>query len=434
MFNFSRQNGHSESNGRSRVLVVGTTPDYVDLLQCEHPGKCLFLTDSRLRLRAKEPPPRDADEVLYRYDKLLSVFELLKRHQDRYDIKVIGIACFDCESISLASLIAKRFRLPYPCPDAIVCCRNKRSMKQKWIAGGTTSPGFSIVRRSEEAVDFLRRTGGPCVIKPLSGSGSELVFRVEGETDCRLLFGKIIAGLASRRTAPLYRSCKEGQENLLMEELVDGEEYSCDFIVSKGSVNVIRLTRKHLLKKGPLGTIEAYELSPNRPDVCRNSRLSPLLLNAATSLGINHAICMADFIVRGDRAIFLEVTPRCGGDCLPSLLTTACDFDILGLVIGFAMEEVGKTVVQVKESAVALRLFADRAGTLEWIDTSDLREDRRVLSVVMKRRLGEKIKLPPIDYDSWVLGHLIYRPDPGRSVSEQNEELKSMLQVKISEK
>ena len=416
------------------MLVVGTTPDYVDLLRREHPEECLFLTESRLRLQAKEPQPDDHEEVLYRGDKQLSAVELLKRHQGRYGVKVAGVACFDCESMPLASLIAKRFGLPYPSSEAVDRCRNKRRMKQEWKADGTPNARFSIVRQSEEAVEFLHQIGGPCVMKPLSGSGSELVFRVENESDCRLSFGKIIAGIKARRTAPLYRSCKEGIASILMEEWVEGNEFSCDFLVETGRVRVIRLARKYLRRNGPSGTIEAYELSANLPDACRDSRLAPWLLRAASSLGIDRAICMADFIVREDQPVFLELTPRCGGDCLPSLLKTACDFDVLGLAIRFARKMADKAVVRVRESTVALRLFADRAGTLEWTDTTALMDDRRVLSVVLTRRLGDQVKLPPLDYDSWILGHVIYRPAPRREVSEQNDELRSLFQMRIAEK
>jgi hypothetical protein len=271
-------------------------------------------------------------------------------------------------------------------------------------------------------------------MKPLSGSGSELVFRVDNDSDCRISLGKIIAGIKARRTAPLYRSCEEGRESVLMEEWVEGDEFSCDFLVEMGRVRVIRLARKYLRRNGPSGIIEAYELAPNRPDACRDSRLAPWLLRAASSLGIDRAICMADFIVRGDQPVFLELTPRCGGDCLPSLLRTACEFDVLGLAIRFARKTVDEAVVRASESTVALRLFADRAGTLEWADTTALTDDRRVLSVVLTQQPGDPVKLPPDDYDSWILGHAIYRPEPGRSVTEQNEELSSMFRVRIAEK
>lgn len=416
------------------MLVVGTTPDYIDLLRLEHPGKCLFLTESKLRLQAKEPDPGSRDEVLFRDDKRLSAIGLLERHQKRYEIEIIGVACFDCESMPLASLIAKRLGLPYPSSETVACCRNKRRMKQRWRSCGTPSPIFSVVNRAEEAVEFLQKVGGPCVMKPLSGSGSELVFRVENEDDCRLSFNDIIVGLTARRTAPLYRACKEGRTSVLMEEWIEGEEFSCDYLIDKGRVRVIRLARKHPRRNGPSGIIEAYELSPDLPDACRDSRLAPLLLRASSSLGIDRSICMADFILRGNQPLFLELTPRCGGDCLPSLLKTAYNFDTLGMTIRFARESVDKAVVRVNEPAVALRLFADRAGTLEWTDAAALRDDRRVLSVVLTRRVGDQVKLPPLDYDSWILGHVIYRPVPGRSIPEQNEELKLLFQIKIAEK
>jgi biotin carboxylase len=433
MLNLRRPNGHSEPNGRSRVLVVGTTTDYVDLLRRGHPEECLFLTKLRLRLHAKEPRPADGEEVLYRGNRQLHAIELLRRHQYRYGIKVVGVVCFDCESMPLASFMAKRLGLPYPSSKAVKCCRNKRLMKQHWRAGGTSNPRFSIVQRSEEAVEFLQQIGGPCVLKPLSGSGSELVFRVENSAECRLRFEKIISNLKSRRTAPLYQFCKEGRGSILMEEWIDGEEFSCDFLVETDRVRVIRLTRKYLRHNGPPGTVEAYELSPNLPDACRESRLTPLLLRAASTLGIDYGICMADFIVRGGQPEFLELTPRCGGDCLPSLLKTACNFDMLGMAIRFARTTVDNAMVLVNESTVALRLFADRPGTLEGMDTAALAADRRVLSAVLTRRSGDEIRLPPLDYDSWILGHVIYRPVPGRAVSEQNDELKSLFHFEIAE-
>ena len=124
MLDHRRPNGRSEPNGRSRVLVVGTTPDYVDLLRRNHPEACLFLTEFRLRLLAEEPQPNNDEEVLYRWNRQLSAIELLKRHEERYGVKIIGVACFDCESMPLASLIAKRFRLPYPSLEAVDRCRN----------------------------------------------------------------------------------------------------------------------------------------------------------------------------------------------------------------------------------------------------------------------------------------------------------------------
>ncbi|HYW78747.1 MAG TPA: ATP-grasp domain-containing protein, partial [Thermoguttaceae bacterium] len=286
----------------------------------------------------------------------------------------------------------------------------------------------------DEAVRLFHEIDGPCVLKPLTGSGSELVFRVDNEADCRRAFEQVIAGLKACRTAPLYRSCKEGQASVLVEECVEGDEFSCDFLIENRRIRIVRLTKKYRRRHSPFGTIEAYELSADRPDVCRDSRLAPHLLAAASSLGIDRAICMADFIVCGDgRPKFLELTPRCGGDCLPSLLKTACDFDVLGLALRFARGNVRDVAPRVVKRAVALRLFADRSGVLERTDTTALMADPRVLSVTLTKQPGARLRLPPADYDSWILGHVIYRPDRSCDVHTQNDELTSLFQMRIAE-
>lgn len=423
--------GRSHGNRTARVLVVGTTPDYVDLLRCKHPGQCLFLTESALRLHAIEPSPDDDEEVLFRADKQLSSIELLRRFQDHHGIKIVGVVCFDCESMPLTALLAGQFGLPYPSREAIDRCRNKRRMKQYWTADGVPSARFSIINQAEQAGVFFRQIGGPCILKPLSGSGSELVFRVAHEADCRRLFHELVAELKTRRSAPLFRSCREGRTHLLMEEWIEGTEFSCDFVVERGRVCVLRVARKYPRRSGPAGTTEAYELSPDLPNTCRVPRLAPLLLQAASSLGIERAICMADFIVNGDRLVFLELTPRCGGDCLPALLEKACRFDILGFALRFARGSADRAVARITAPTVALRLFAEQSGTLESARTEALCADRRVLSVRLTRRIGTQVTLPPRNYDSWVLGHVIYRPTPGRDVATQNAELVALLQTRI---
>ena len=336
MFERSGVMGRAAASLGSRVLVVGTTPDYIELLRRSHPDICCFLTESRLRRAAQEPQPQDHEEVLFGSTQLRSAIKRVERHQIRHGIEIAGIACFDCESLPLASLLAKRFGLPYPSRRVINRCRNKRRMKQRWTRSQVPTPRFLVVHEAAQARRFLRQVGGPCIMKPLTGSGSELVFRVTDEAECQAAFETVIAGLDQRRAAPLFRSCQEGQRTILMEESVRGPEFSCDFIVENQQVRVIRLTRKHLRKAGPAGTIEAYELSSDVPEECQDLRLAPWLQHAAESLGIERAVCMADFILRDGEPVFLEVTPRCGGDCLPSLLRAACGFDILGLVIAFA--------------------------------------------------------------------------------------------------
>ena len=48
----------------NRVLVVGTTADYVDIINRRFPQRAIFVTDVKERSRAIEVPPSSKDELL----------------------------------------------------------------------------------------------------------------------------------------------------------------------------------------------------------------------------------------------------------------------------------------------------------------------------------------------------------------------------------
>jgi hypothetical protein len=81
------------------------------------------------------------------------------------------------------------------------------------------------------------------------------------------------------------------------------------------------------------------------------------------------------------------------------------------------------------ETLVGLRLFAQHGGTVKEIDQEDLRQDPRVQEVFIKRRPGHRVILPPNDYDSRLLGHVIFRPGVSTSLEMECAELASKLKV-----
>ena len=81
-----------------KVLVVGTTPDYVDLIRKRCPERALFITDPALRQRAQERSPRDHEEILCGLEDNEEVLSQLLSHMEFRGQQVDGVACFDCES------------------------------------------------------------------------------------------------------------------------------------------------------------------------------------------------------------------------------------------------------------------------------------------------------------------------------------------------
>jgi hypothetical protein len=218
----------------------------------------------------------------------------------------------------------------------------------------------------------------------------------------------------------------------VIESFLEGQEYSCDFILVQRHLKIIRTAKKHIASDQPIGTTLAYAIPAALPPQLDQQNFKHQLYTAARSLGLKRAVCMVDFIVKRDVAFLLEMTPRPGGDCLPWMIRQSCGLDMLGLAMDFA-EGIPVHIPDASrwKPVVGLRLLAETAGVIQHIDGSGLKQSSSVRDFRLKVRPGSRIKLPPQDYDSRVLGHVIFQPDPSQSVQMQCSALRTKLKIEM---
>lgn len=417
-------------NSNCKVLVVGTTSDYIEWIRRACPGRAFFVTDIVTRVQAEEPFPNQFEEVLTHLDDYALVKEDLQAHLAKWNISPNGIACFDCESLELAAFLAQEYALPYPTVESIRLCRDKYASKTLWQQHEVNCPQVRLVQSAKGVFDFLQTINSPCVIKPVSGSGSELVFKCNNNNDCEKWAGILLKELKDRERCRLYTDATSW---FLAEEFIPGKEYSCDCIVRDTCVEIIRLTKKIHQKNKLVGTIKGYALRRYPPIDFSADVLEQTLLNGAKALGLSHAICMVDFLVCDSEIVLLEMTPRLGGDCIPNLLRRSGIFDPLIMALDFAQQ---RPLVlprrQMDREFLGLRLHASQNGKIIKIDTSRLEKDLRVKEIHLIRQPGHRIVMPPRDYESWYLGHVIFQANQGSTLEDQCQELSQYLEVEIA--
>jgi biotin carboxylase len=269
-----------------------------------------------------------------------------------------------------------------------------------------------------EAAEFFIRAGCECVLKPVQGSGSEHVFKCSTADKCKEAFREI----AKNQASPVA----------VAEKFIQGTEYSCDFIIDGSKIHLIRIARKLPSDNNVFGTTMGYELIEFLPGNISHTYFISMLEKAAKSVGINRAICMMDFIVRGSMIYILELAPRPGGDCLPWLIEKAMGLDILALTINFVQQ---KPYIHIKPESfspmIGLRIHAQKPGILKKIDITGLQADSRVRDVYIKRENGDIIVIPPADYDSWNLGHAIFKPYRFVELEKQCKDLLSLVTIEM---
>jgi biotin carboxylase len=382
--------------------------------------------------------PAPADELLCDLQDSRRVYDDLKTHLSRWRIGICGVVCYDCESLGLAAYLAEQFGLPFPAPAAVVASRNKFLSKQIWQKAAVPCPRTGVVRNLPDALKFMERVAKPVIIKPLTGSGSELLFKCDNRRDCSRAIDLIGQKLAEHANIRMYRpeNCgvvkMDPQREFVIEAFIDGREYSCDFMLDGDQVEIIRLAAKILARDQADGTAKAYVLPSRLPEPFQIEAFRRQLRNAARALGLNRALCMVDFIVHEGVAYLLEMTPRPGGDCLPQTIFQSCGLDMLGLALDFAE---GKSITLPAASSwiqlVGLRLIARKSGIIKKIGDRALRRDSRVKELHLKRRPGQRVVLPPDDYESRLLGHVIFKPATPQSIESDCDELESKLILEI---
>jgi biotin carboxylase len=423
---------------KAPIMVVGTTSDYIDLIRRGHPSRAIFITDSKERARALESAPGISEEILYNLRDTAGVVTALKIHLQQWDMQPAGIACFDCESLELAAGIAAEFALPFASPEAISACRNKYLSKKIWRANNLPCPPARIIRGASEIPELLKAFHLPIIIKPLTGAGSELVFKCDSEEDCRRALRTIQSSLADHRDTRMYKPGKNGlsrmdcRREFVVEAFIEGAEFSCDIIIEENQIQTIRTAAKLQACDQTIGTTLAYQVPAQLPGNLDQPLFERQLMAAAHALGIKRAICMVDFIVRDGRPYLLELTPRPGGDCLFWLIRESCGLDMLGLALDFAAG-IPIRLPQASDwkELVGVRFFAAKAGTVRSVDVSGIEQDHRILSYYLKARPGYQITLPPADYDSRILGHAVFEPHGNQPLMLQSRQIGAMLSVEM---
>jgi len=422
----------------NRVLVVGTTTDYIDFIRRRHPGRAVFLTDPAERARGTEEAPDSASEILAPLADSSAALNEVLHHFRRHDITPTGVACYDCESMALSAYLARALDLPYPSEESILACRSKLLSKERWRAAGLNCPDAVPVADEKDVEQFLgRHEGEKIILKPLTGAGSELVFLCSTAKECSDALAAMRRRLAVLPLSErMYARYAHGSELMdprrvfLAEEYIEAGEYSCDFSIDGDAVRIIRLARKYLKPEDVPGTVMAYRVPAALPSRLKDGGLKPTFLRAARSLGLHRALCMLDFFVQGERIILLEIAPRPGGDCLPQLIRRSCGCDMLGLALDLAE---GRPVVPPEpgqwRDLMGLRLFAPRPGVIASLDTAPLLDDPRVCEVALRRGPGSRVIFPPMDYGSRILGHVIFSPSANVAPEQECLDLMSKLVV-----
>ncbi|KQV15421.1 MULTISPECIES: ATP-grasp domain-containing protein [unclassified Kitasatospora] len=245
------------------------------------------------------------------------------------------------------AMAQEQHRLPGPGLDAAAVSRDKAQQRFRFAAAGLAQPEHLKVPRLSAATDWASARL-PVVVKPLNRAGSDGVERI---------------GSPAEWSDAVRRREAEGQ--LLVEEYIEGQEYSWEGLVADGRVCFGSLTRK--LTTGAPDFVELAHFSGHE-------RVDPGLGRAADALGqavadairMRTGIMFVEFRTRGDDLVIMEVAVRAPGDHCMDAMSIAYGVDLFGEVLNLAVGSAFRPAPELEPRySGSCFLVADRPGVLE---------------------------------------------------------------------
>lgn len=244
------------------------------------------------------------------------------------EVKKVGV----CGVASIASELAmhpmnfllRKLGIPCNSPETEAIATDKYKMRCAMRDAGIDGPKFVLVERDfhvETVSDFTY----PLIIKPVDLSSSRGVMKINSREEME--------------EAIEYALGWSKTKQAILEEFIDGAEYSGESIAYEGKYRLLAVT-----KKATTGAPHFVETGHRQPANLSDEMLRKVeetLYKAFTAMGIKYGAVHPEFrITKEGRICFMEVGARMGGDCIGSdLVPLSSGYDYMGMVISIGCGE-----------------------------------------------------------------------------------------------
>jgi ATP-grasp domain/L-amino acid ligase C-terminal domain 2/ATP-grasp N-terminal domain len=322
----------------TRLLLLAATTGYQTRAfgeAAEQLGvELVFATD---RCHLIEDPWQDRAIPIRFHDEDASVAAIL----DSASLRPLdGLLVVGDRPTVIAARAAERLGLPWHPAEGAAAARHKERTRERLRDAGLAVPWWFSVGLNDQPstpqASGSRLTDPsaighepsavshqplmyPCVVKPVSLSGSRGVMRADDPA----AFGAVFERLrALMRSAEVRAERNEAHDMVLVEGFIPGREYAVEALLHRGVLRVLAIFDKPDPLDGPFFEETIY-VTPSSASASLQALIVEAVTRAALALGLYHGPVHAECRVN-DRGVFvLEVAARpIGGLCARALRFT----------------------------------------------------------------------------------------------------------------
>lgn len=251
----------------------------------------------------------------------ISIVEKEKILEKCREIEICGI-CSIASDLAMITVnyVANALNLVCNDLDATMKSTNKHLMRQAFEKNGDPSPKSILVDDKTNLNTLDLRY--PIIVKPTDRSGSRGIYKLDDPEN----LAQAVAD-----------AMEQGfEKKALIEEFVEGKEYSVEYISFQGRHCFLAVTQKYTT--GAPHFIETGHLEPAPLTAEILAEIQNIVPHALDSLGLQNGASHTELKIASDGAIrLIEIGGRMGGDCIGSdLVLYSTGYDFVRMVIQVA--------------------------------------------------------------------------------------------------
>lgn len=334
---------------------------------------------------------------------------------EKYGIDAIVTAATDKPLVMMAR-IAQKYGFPFYSVETAQWSTDKFQMKQRFLEGGVPCAKGRLVKSIEETADMVY----PVIVKPRDNSGSR------GVKLCRT-------------KEELEQSMAEALEyskldSVLVEEFIEGPEYSIEGLHHDGKSEVIQFTEKKTTEfpyNVELGHIQPANISEEN-----KQKIREIVSKIGNALKFENCPSHTELKIN-ERGIFvIETSPRLGGDYITSTLTPlSTGINMEDQLLHIALGEKVDTQFGRVEKASGVCFLNFPCGTVTAIDPAikEVSTWPNVYSFATSLKVGDEIH--PITSSLSRYGQFIVegenRKETELLLTSYEKEQRKLIQIKL---
>jgi biotin carboxylase len=340
------------------------------------------------------------------------------------DYPLDAILPADEQAAVLAAAASAALNLGHSSTQAVEIAGNKHLLRQALAPATVNSPAFTVLSVDDDPSKATRFLTYPCVLKPLSLSGSRGVLRADGDNSFVEAFFRVkqIIADAGDRAGP-------DRDKILVEAYVPGIDVALEALLIDGDLHPLALFDKPDPLEGPTFEETIY-VTPSRLVDATQAAVIAATAKAAKAIGLAQGPVHAELRINDDGVWVIEVAARSIGGLCGRTLKFGAGISLEEIILRQALGLPTDSLEREAQASGVMMIPIPSGGTLVSVGEQDAARDVPGIEDV-RITLANGQPVVPLPEGDKYLGFIFARGEDPATVEAALRTAHAVLEINI---